>query len=197
MPRQRKIMVSGDHIGPLEAGPSWSVLWDTTARTEGEWSTADAKSEAAALERAAHFLKLGFTVHAIKDPAGTVVMDASAIIDRLRPTEDEPAPPAQQRPPHGAPEQPSAEQSGRQLLGRFLDHYKATSGRVLAAASLGELLMQQGMRPSEFERAVSYAKTQDWLIVADGTLTLTRTGYAIATAGQRPLGHAPRAAEGL
>ena len=196
MPRQRKIMVSGDHIGPLDTGPSWSVLWDTTAHTEGEWSTADAPSEATALERAAHFLRLGFAVHAIRDPAGTVVMDASAIIDRLGPTADEPTPPAQER-LSGTPEQPSAEQSGRQLLGSIVDHYKATSGRMLAAASLGELLLKQGMRPSEFERAVSYAKTHDWLIVADGTLTLTQMGYAIATARQRALSDAPGAGESL
>lgn len=196
MPRQRKIMVSGDHIGPRDAGPSWSVLWDTTAHTEGEWSTADAQSEATALERAAHFLKLGFAVHAIKDPAGIVIMDASAIIDRLGATADGPAPPTQER-LSGTPEQPSAEQSGRQLLGSFVDHYKATSGRMLAAASLGALLLKQGMRPSEFEQAVSYAKTHDWLIVADGTLTLTRMGYAIATARQRTLNHASGAVESL
>jgi hypothetical protein len=196
MPRQRKIMVSGDHIGRLDEGRSWSVLWDTTARTEGEWSTADAQSEATALERAAHFLKLGFAVHAIRDPAGIVVMDASAIIERLVPAADEPGPLAHER-LRDTPEQPSAEQSGRQLLGGFVDHYKATSGRMLAAASLGALLLEQGMRPSEFERAVSYAKTHDWLIVADGTLTLTRMGYAIATAWQRALSHAPGAIESL
>ena len=190
MPRQRKMMVSGDHIGLFHKGPPWCVLWDTTARTEGEWSAADAKSEATALERAAHFLRLGFAVHAIKDPSGIVVMDASAIVDRLAPTPDEPAPPADER-PSGTSERPSAEQSGRQLLRKFVDGYKATPGRMLAAVSLGALLSEQGMRPPEFARAVKYAKSHDWLIVADGTLTLTQEGYAIARTLPRELGHVP------
>ena len=196
MPRHRKMMVSGDHIGPLDKGPPWCVLWDTTARTEGGWSTADAQSEATALERAAHFLRLGFAVHAIKDPSGIVVMDASAIVDRLHPTADEPAPPAHEW-PSGTPGRPSAEQSGRQLLRGFVDGYKATPGRMLAAVSLGALLLEQGMRPPEFARAVRYAKSHDWLIVADGTLTLTPVGYTIARAWPRELSPVPGTVESL
>jgi hypothetical protein len=196
MPRQRKMMVSGDHIGPFDKGPPWCVLWDTTARTEGEWSIADAQSEATALERAAHFLRLGFAVHAIKDPSGIVIMDASAIVDRLAPTAGEPVPPAPQR-PSGTPERPSAEQSGRQLLRKFVDAYKAMPGRMLAAVSLGALLLEQGMRPPEFERAVRYAKSHDWLIVADGTLTLTPVGYAIARTWPHERSHVPGAVESL
>jgi hypothetical protein len=196
MPRHRKMMVSGDHIGPFDKGPPWCVLWDTTARTEGEWSIADAQSEATALERAAHFLRLGFAVHAIKDPSGIVVMDASAIVDRLHPTADEPVPPAHQR-LSDTPERPSAEQSGRQLLRTFVDGYKATPGRMLAAVSLSALLLEHGMRPPEFERAVRYAKSHDWLIVADGTLTLTPVGYAIARARPHEPGHVPGAVESL
>ena len=79
---RKKMIVSGDHIEP-DSGPCWSILWDTTLRAEGRWSTAEAKNEAAALERAAHFLKLGFAVHAINDPSGAMVMDAPAIVDRL------------------------------------------------------------------------------------------------------------------
>jgi hypothetical protein len=190
------MMVSGDHIGPLDKGPPWCVLWDTTTRTEGEWSTADAPSEATALERAAHFLRLGFAVHAIKDPSGIMVMDASAIVDRLAPTAYEPAPPAHER-PRGTPVRPSAEQSSHQVLCKFVDRYNATPGRMLAAVSLGALLSEQGMRPPEFERAVRYAKSHDWLIVAEGTLTLTEMGYAIARAQPRALNHGPVAEESL
>lgn len=179
MARHRKMMVSGDHLEPLDKGPPWTVHWDTTTRPEGEWSSADARSEATALERAAHFLKLGFPVHAIKDPSGAVVMDATAIVDRLTPAVAE-----SQSPP---PEPSSAEQSCRQVLRSFLEGYGAGPGRMLAATPLGALLSNQGMRPAEFERALTYAMRHDWLIVADGTLTLTQLGYEIATASRYPL----------
>ena len=58
---------------------------------------------------------------------------------------------------------------------------------MLAATSLRALLSDQGMRPAEFERAVTYAMRHDWLIVADGTLTLTQQGYETAAARQHPL----------
>ncbi len=171
MATHRKMMVSGGHLEPLDKGPPWTVLWDTTTRPEGEWSTAGARSEATALERAAHFLKLGFAVHAIKDPSGAVVMDATAIVDRLTPAVAEPQSPL--------PEPSNVEQSARQLLRGFLEGYGATPGRMLAATSLRALLSDQGMRPAEFERAVTYARDHGWLIVADGTLTLRQPGYEI------------------
>ena len=37
------------------------------------------------LERAEHFLKLGFWVHAIKDPLGAVVMNQQAIASHFGP----------------------------------------------------------------------------------------------------------------
>ena len=80
---KKKMMVSGNHTIEPDPGPCWSILWDTTLRAEGRWSTAEAKTEAAALELAAHFLKLGFAVHAINGPSGAMVMDAPAIVDRL------------------------------------------------------------------------------------------------------------------
>jgi len=85
----KKIVVRGDHIVP-DIGPPWTVLWDTTLRPEGRWSTAEAKTEAAALDLAAHFRKLGFAVHAINDPSGATVLDAAAIVARLTHATDEP-----------------------------------------------------------------------------------------------------------
>jgi hypothetical protein len=79
----KKMLVSGDHIAS-DTGLRWSVLWDTAARPEGRWSAAEAKTETEALERAAHFRRLGFAVHAINDPAGTMVMDSTAIEARLQ-----------------------------------------------------------------------------------------------------------------
>ena len=92
-----------------EQGPPWTVLWDTTARADGYWSTVHAPSEAAALERAAHFVKLGFVVHAIRNPSGIVVMNADDIAHRFGPTREAP-PPAPER------EMSSAEQSARDIL---------------------------------------------------------------------------------
>src|SRR5579859_1873892 len=180
MATRRKIMVSGDHLEPFYKGPPWAVLWDTRSRPEGEWSTAGAPSEATALERAAHFLKLGFAVHAIRDPSGAVVMDATAIVDRLTPA-------AMTEPRSPSPEPSSVEQSGRQLLRGFLEGYGARPGRMLAATSLRALLGDQGMRPAEFERAITYAMRHDWLIIADGTLTLTQLGSDVAATSPYPL----------
>lgn len=178
MAMQRKIVVSGDHIEPLNNGPTWTVLWGTTAHPEDAWNTAGARNEASALERAAHFLKLGFPVHAIRDPSGAVVMDAAAVTDRLLSAAAEP--------PRPSPEPSSAEEPGRQLLRSFVEGYGATPGRMLAATSLRALLVEQGMRPPEFERAVTYARRHNWLTISDGTLTLTRLGYEIVITGQHP-----------
>ena len=161
----------------------WIVLWDTTARAEGEWSTAGAPSEATALERAAHFLKLGFRVHAIKEPSGAVVMDATAIVNRLTPAVAEAL--------SALPEPSSVDKWARQLLRGFLDGYGATPGRMLAATSLRRLLSDQGMRRTDFERAVRRARSHDWLTIDDGTLTLTQLGYDVVTTGQRPLSLSP------
>jgi len=78
----KKMLVSGDHIAS-DTGERWSILWDTTSRPRGRWSSAEARTEAEALERAAHFRKLGFAVHAINDPTGATVMDAAGIRARL------------------------------------------------------------------------------------------------------------------
>jgi len=57
------------------------------------------------------------------------------------------------------------------------------------------LLSDQGMRPAEFERAVTYAKSHDWLMVSDGTLTLTQLGYEIGSASRYTLSHPSGAME--
>jgi len=86
----RKMFVSGDHLNP-DTGPPWSVLWDTTARSDGHWSIARTPSETSALERAAHFLELGFVVHAIKDPAGSIVMDRQSLASRFAADHERPS----------------------------------------------------------------------------------------------------------
>lgn len=172
----RKMVVHGDHLEAPESGPPWIVLWDTTARPEGQWSTVRTQSEAAALERAGHFVKLGFIVHAIKDPSGQVVMDAAAIAGRFAPT-----PNVAERAVPGAAA-PSVEHSARDILRGFVEDWQATPGRMLAAPTVFALLSPQGVSPAEFDRAVSYAKDHGWLGVADGTLTLTQAGYAAARA---------------
>jgi hypothetical protein len=89
MKQLKKMLVSGDHVAS-DTGLRWSVLWDTAVRPEPRWSTTEAKTESEALERAAHFRKLGFPVHAINDPSGAMVMDAAAIEARLAPLSDGP-----------------------------------------------------------------------------------------------------------
>lgn len=175
----RQITVRGDHVGIPETGPPWTVLWDTTRRTDGHWSTTHARSEAEALERAAHFVRLGFAVHAIKNPSGTVVMNAEDVACRFGPTRTPP------RPAHEGEVQREArsdEQSARDILRGFVEDHRATPGRMLAASALQALPAQQGMSQTEFELAVRYARDHGWLSVADGMLTLTQRGYAEAAA---------------
>jgi hypothetical protein len=171
----RKMVVHGDHLIATDTGPPWTVLWDTSARSEGEWSTVRTQTEAAALERAAHFVKLGFIVHAIRDPSGSVVMDAASIAGRFGPASE--APP---RLPPDARIAPSAEQSAHDILRGFVEGHQAMPGRMLAAATLHTRLLPQAVSTGEFDRAVSFAKDHGWLSVADGILTLTQAGYQVA-----------------
>ncbi len=106
-----KAIIYGAPLAPPEQGPPWTVLWDTTARADGHWSTVHASSEAAALERAAHFVRLGFIVHAITNPSGIVVIDAEDIAHRFGPTRKAP-PPVPER------EMSSAEQTAGDILPR-------------------------------------------------------------------------------
>ncbi len=171
----RKMVVHGDHLEAADSGPPWLVLWDTTPRRDGDWSTVRAHTEAAAFERAAHFVKLGFVVHAIKDPSGAVVMNASEIATRFG-ADDEPA---RRRASDGAV--PNPEKSAHDILRGFVEDFGATPGRMLAESALRSLLAPHGVSASEFSAAVIYAEHHGWLRAADGTLTLTQAGYAAAT----------------
>jgi hypothetical protein len=72
---------------------TWAIWWDTERRTEvARWNVASAQTEAGALDRAQHFLRLGCVVHAIRDPDGAIYMDEAQISTRFgakkRPTND-------------------------------------------------------------------------------------------------------------
>lgn len=170
----RKMIVHGDHLEAPDGGPPWMVLWETKAPPDDRWSAARADTEQAAVERAAHFLKLGFVVHAIKDPSGAVFMDQGQIAARFGSSEDRPRGRARE---HAAPD---AEQTARQLLRGFVEEFQATPGRVLSLSVLRALSSSGGVGPAEFERAVGYASEHGWLGVASDTLTLTASGYAAA-----------------
>lgn len=169
----KKMLVSGDHVAS-DTGLRWSVLWDTAARPQGRWSSAEAKTETEALERAAHFRRLGFAVHAINDPAGVMVMDSATIEARLHPRTDEP--------PHFLPERskPGTEQACLDLLRHVVTQHEA--GQTLTTGLVRDRLLQQGMSEAEFERVLDFARDQGWLDITNGTLSLTQTGYALAVA---------------
>ena len=69
--------------GP-DTGLRWAVVWDTARRpgTEGR-NTAEEKHETDALERARHFLRMGFIVYEICEPSGSIFLDEAAIKQRL------------------------------------------------------------------------------------------------------------------
>ena len=151
------------------------MLWDTAKRPDGNWSTVRTESEASALERAAHFVKLGFVVHAIKDPSGTVIMDAASVVRRfggletaLKPVRDRPV--------------LSDEEAARELVRGFVDGRQVMPGQMLGIGTLRSRLLPQGLTQADFERAVSFAEDHGWVSVADGILTLMQAGYAVATA---------------
>ncbi len=171
----RKMIVHGDHLEPPDAGPPWTVLWETKTPPDGRWSAARAATEQAALERAAHFVKLGFVVHAIMDPVGAVALDGQQIAERFGA--------APSRPPQTAkePGASSAEQAARRVLRDCVTEFDATPGRALNVALLRAASLSEGMGQAEFEGAVSYAGARGWLVEATGTLALTAAGYTAAT----------------
>jgi hypothetical protein len=172
----RKMIVRGDHLEAPDTGPPWTVLWDIAARSDDGWSTVRTQNEASALERAAHFVKLGFVVHAVKDPSGLVTMNSAEITARFGPSENSP--------PRRAPDRvaPTAEKSAHEILRGFVEDFRARPGRMLMTSAVLALLAPQGVSPAEFSAAVSFAEEHGWLRSADETLTLTQTGYAVATA---------------
>jgi hypothetical protein len=67
-----------------EAHSTWTIWWDMHRRAGSEgWSRAVETSEEEALLRAERFLKLGFVVHAIKDPKGAVFMEEAQITEHF------------------------------------------------------------------------------------------------------------------
>jgi hypothetical protein len=69
----------------LSSETSWSVFWDTRSSSDpARQNVALAGSEAEAMERTAHFLKLGFFVLCVKAPSGAVLMDKRDIADRFK-----------------------------------------------------------------------------------------------------------------
>jgi hypothetical protein len=172
----RKMIVHGDHLEAPDGGPPWMVLWETKPPPDDRWSAARADTEQAAVERAVHFLKLGFVVHAIKDPTGAVFMDQGQISQRYGTSDERPRGRAREQAP------PDAETTARLLLRGFIEEFQATPGRVLSLSVLRALSSSGGVGPAEFERAISYAGEHGWLGVGSDTLTLTAIGYAAATA---------------
>jgi len=168
------MIVSGDHLNP-DNGPPWSVLWDTTARSDGHWSTAWTQSEATALECAAHFVKLGFVVHAIKDPTGSIVMDSQSIASRFAADND--------RPSSGPPRRsiPNPESSAIDILHGFAEDGEALPGLMVSAETLQARLSALALSPVQFCRAVDFAADRGWLRVNDNTVILTQAGCAIAS----------------
>ncbi|HEV2263772.1 MAG TPA: hypothetical protein VGR79_04485 [Stellaceae bacterium] len=67
-----------------DTGERWIIFWETRRPESGEWSQAVEKSEAAAVERARHLIKLGFIVFQIAGPAG-VFLDEAEIARRFQP----------------------------------------------------------------------------------------------------------------
>lgn len=62
----------------------WGILCELRRPgADGRWSIASEGTEEAALERAKHLIRLGFVVHAIKNPAGSVFMDERQIAEQF------------------------------------------------------------------------------------------------------------------
>lgn len=62
---------------------SWTIWWDMHRHPgEGAWSRAMETTESEAVQRAQRFLDLGFVVHEIRAPDGSVFMDEAQIAGR-------------------------------------------------------------------------------------------------------------------
>src|SRR6185437_1127335 len=117
----------------------------------GEWSAAKAGSEQAALERAAHFVKLGFVVHAIKDPTGAVFMDQSTIAGRFAASEERPRRRAASR--ASAAEAPAGiDDTARRVLRGLIEDLGGKPGRAVSTPVLLALLATQGIDRAGFDQ---------------------------------------------
>lgn len=62
---------------------SWTIWWDMHRHpAEGAWSRAMENTEGEAVQRAQRFLDLGFVVHEIRAPDGSVFMDEAQVTRR-------------------------------------------------------------------------------------------------------------------
>jgi hypothetical protein len=63
---------------------NWTVLWQIAGRPATDvWNRAVAETEAGALDRAKHFIALGYPVRAITDRSGALYMDEAQIAARF------------------------------------------------------------------------------------------------------------------
>jgi hypothetical protein len=167
----RKSVVSGDHLESAN-GPPWTVLWETAPRPDDQWSAVRTPTEGGALECAAHFLKLGFVVHAIKDPAGRIVMDAQSIEARFARRDVERVVPQRRR--------SEPEYAALAMVRNFAEDRSAIPGLMIALGALQTRLSSLALTPTEFDRAMSFGADRGWFTIGDGVLTLTREGCTIA-----------------
>ena len=68
-----------------DTGERWTIVWDTRRQGIENASRAVEKTQAAALDRAKHLLRLGFIVHEISGTDGAVWLEEVEILKRCRP----------------------------------------------------------------------------------------------------------------
>lgn len=171
-PYLRKQVVNAGHL-EAASGPPWTVLWETKKRDDDHWNAVRTPSEASALECAAHFLKLGFVVHAIKNPLGNVVMDALSI--KLRHASNKGAvPDASER------RRTEPEYVARAMLRNFVEDRRPIPGLMIAPGILQTRLSPLSLNVKEFGHGLSFAADRGWLTIGEGMLTLTSEGCVVA-----------------
>lgn len=69
-----------------DTGERWTIVWDTRRQSIEHANNAVEKTQAAALDRAKHLLRLGFIVHEIKASGGVVWLEEVEILKRCRPS---------------------------------------------------------------------------------------------------------------
>jgi len=111
---RRKATQSWQHLsaqGP-DRDARWAVIWDTKRKAEIDGrNTAIEKSEAAALDRARHLLRMAFVVYEIREPSGVVFLMETDIRARVGLPPEPPA--SLQTPMPGALEASAADESLR------------------------------------------------------------------------------------
>ena len=67
-----------------EPAPLWTVIWDTSRRSDAP-NKAHHMTEQAAIEGARQFLRMGFIVYSITDASGVETMNEAVINKQLKP----------------------------------------------------------------------------------------------------------------